>query len=276
MGRMRPAITVTVITLNEQEKLAECLDSVAWADEVLVLDAGSTDDTRPIAAERGAVVRCEPWVGFVEQKNRAAALASNEWILNIDADERVSAELMAEIEQARFDVAAYAIPRVSDFLGAPHRPVHRPSVERLVRLYDRRRAAFGSGLVHEKVDVGGRSARMNGPIFHEGFRSIEDTANRLNRYSSLLARERPAHSLRGLLLKPVLRLVWALFFHRLVLDGRRGVILAGMWAHHDLLVEAKRFEATEPKGRPFPSELYAQSSLTAPRRTRHMTTPEDV
>lgn len=259
MYLMRPRISVTIITLNEQEKLPECLESVAWADEIVVLDAGSSDETRVVASDHGAVVRCEPWVGFVEHKNRAAELASNDWILNIDADERVSAQLMGEIDQARFDVSAYAIPRVSDFLGAPHRPVHRPSAERLIRLYDRRRAAFGAGLVHEKVDVAGRSSRMKGPIYHEGFRSIEDMANRLNRYSSLLAREQPVHSLSGLLVKPLARLLWALFRHRLVLDGRRGLILAGMWAHHDLLVEAKRFEASEPKRRPFPSDLYARS-----------------
>jgi (heptosyl)LPS beta-1,4-glucosyltransferase len=273
MSRMRPRISVTIITLNEQEKLPECLESVAWADEVVVLDAGSSDETRTLAADHGAVVRCEPWKGFVEHKNRAAELASNDWILNIDADERVSGELMDEIEQARFDAPAYAIPRVSDFLGAPHRPVHRPKAERLVRLYDRRRARFGEGLVHEKVDVTGRSSRMDGPIYHEGFRSIEDMANRLNRYSSLLAQERPVHRLRGLLVKPPARLLWALFRHKLVLDGRRGLILAGMWAHHDLLVEAKRFEASEPQREPFPSDLYPRASVTnrpSQRRAREV------
>lgn len=272
---MRPPISVTIITLNEQDKLPECLESVAWADEVVVLDAGSYDETRTLAADHGAVVRCEPWTGFVEHKNRAAELASNDWILNVDADERISAQLMREIEGAPFDTAAYAIPRVSDFLGAPHRPVHRPSAERLIRLYDRRRASFGPGLVHEKVDVAGRSSRMNGPIYHEGFRSVEDMANRLNRYSSLLAQERPAHRLPGLV-KPVVRLLWALFRHRLVLDGRRGLILAGMWAHHDLLVEAKRFEATEPGRQPFPSDLYPRASVTNRPARQRGTEPEDV
>lgn len=259
---MRPPITATIVTSNEEKKLAGCLDALRWADEVLVLDSGSTDGTRAIAEAAGARVLDQPWLGFAAQKNRAAELATNDWILNVDADERVGADLQREIDAAAYDVAAYGVHRISDFMGRPHRPVHRARREVLVRLYDRQRAAFGDHLVHEKVVAAGPVGRMAGTLYHAGYRGLEDAASRLNRYSTLLAAERgpDGAGTPRLVGRPFARLAWALFRHGLVRDGRRGFVLAFLWAHHDLLVEAKRYEAQLGDSEAFPVELFASAS----------------
>jgi len=256
-----PPISATVITRNEEHRLPACLRSLHWVDEVVVLDSGSQDGTRAVAERAGARFFEHPWLGFAGQKNRAAALARHDWLLNVDADERVGADLRDAVRAAEFSVAGFAIPRVSDWMGRPHRPVHRPSPETLVRLYDRRRGAFGAGLVHEKVELDGPVGAIAGTLFHEGFRDLEDAIGRLNRYSSLLADERPGQggSAARLVLRPLARLLWALVRHRNLRDGRRGYILAASWAFHDLLVEAKRYEHRLPAGASFDPALFAAS-----------------
>ncbi|RJK98182.1 glycosyltransferase family 2 protein [Vallicoccus soli] len=240
----RPAISATVITLNEVDKVKGCLDSVAWADDVLVLDSGSVDGTVELARSLGARVVHQEWLGYGRQKNRAAELAANDWVLNLDADERVTPALRDALLGAAFDVPGYSVVRRSDFLGRWHRPVHRPSVERLVRVYDRRVAAFTEAAVHEKVvSDAGAFVDLEGVLDHYGFRGVDDLVLRLNRYSSLLAAERPgAPSLLRMVSRPAARLAWGLLRHRGALDGRRGWAYVGLWAAHDLLVEVKRFE----------------------------------
>jgi (heptosyl)LPS beta-1,4-glucosyltransferase len=259
---MRPPITATVIACNEEAKLPGCLETLYWADEIVVVDAGSTDRTQEIARSAGARVVHQPWLGFAAQKNRAADLATHDWVLNVDADERVGVDLERAIDTAAYDVAAYGVHRVSDFMGRQHRPVHRASREILVRLYDRRRAAFGDDLVHEKVVAGGPVAELPGTLYHEGYRGLDDFVVRLNRYSSLLAEQRarePSSSVR-LFARPFARLAWALFRHGLIRDGRRGFALAFLWAHHDLLVEAKRYEAQLGPAEAFPARLFASGA----------------
>jgi glycosyltransferase involved in cell wall biosynthesis len=256
----RPPITVTILTRDEESKLPACLASAAWADEILVLDSGSSDRTVEIARAAGATVHRHEWLGFAAQKNRAATLAQHDWILNLDADERVGKDLAAAIETGAFDAATYTVRRVSDFMGLPHRAVHRPREERLVRLYDRRRASFPPSLVHEKVveHDGSPPSSVDGTIYHEGFRDLEDMVARLNRYSTLLAAEstRPA-TMRRLAGRPTARFLWAMFRHRNVLDGRRGLLLSGLWAFHDLLVEGKRLETQLGPSRAFEASLFA-------------------
>jgi glycosyltransferase involved in cell wall biosynthesis len=255
-------ITATIITNNEEQTLPACLETLSWADEVLLVDSGSTDGTMAIAAEFGARVHQQEWRGYAAQKNAAASLASNDWIFNIDADERVGAGLAAELETlGPTGHTPYSVVRISDFLGAPHRPVHKPAVERLVRLYDRRHASFGATAVHEKVMSEDKPVRLSGTLYHEGFRGLDDYVGRLNRISSLAAGERPGASVARLVGKPFARLLWDLFRHRLVLDGRRGFILAFMWAHHDLMVEAKRYERVlSGTGSAFDPGLFAGAS----------------
>src|SRR5512142_1137422 len=115
-----PSLSVILITKNEAANIRDCLQSVAWADEIVVVDSGSTDETAAIAREMGAQVHIHAdWPGFGPQKNRALGYASNDWVFSIDADERVTPELHAEIEQAMHaaDADGYYCPRLSQFCG---------------------------------------------------------------------------------------------------------------------------------------------------------------
>lgn len=240
-------VTVTILTKNEVDKLADCLRTVQWADEVLVIDSGSTDGTIELARGFGARVVEMQWRGFAAQKNLAAGLAAHDWVLNVDADERVGRGLAAGVQALDPRVPCYEVVRRSDFLGIEHRPVHRVREERLVRLYDRTRARFDDVLVHEKVRPtdGSTAGRMPGALYHEGFRGLGDFVDRLNRYSQLLADERPgAPSAHTFLIRPAVRLVWDLLVQRNILDGRRGLTISMAWALHDFLVIAKQYERT--------------------------------
>jgi glycosyltransferase involved in cell wall biosynthesis len=155
-----PPVSVTIITLNEAEHIAAAIDSVSWADEVIVVDSGSTDGTLSIARERGARTDTRAWTGWIDQKNYAATLARNDWILSLDADERVSPELAAEIrallttEPAR---RGYRMPRVTFHLGQWIRTTDfYPDYQ--TRLYDRRAARWTGRYVHESVNVDGCEA----------------------------------------------------------------------------------------------------------------------
>ena len=245
---VKTPITVTIIAKDESEKIADCIASASWADEVLVLvDSATTDDTRERVTQLGGVLHEGPWEGFARQKNRAAELARNDWVLNLDADERVSVELAEELSSARLRGCCYSLARVSDFLGSWHRPVHRPAEERLVRLYDRTRASFNEhSLVHEKVECpdGNVDFGLRGPIEHRGFRSVDDVVRRLNEYSTLLALERVREGKRAsLFLRPVLRLFWAGLRHKGILGGRKGMAYVTLWVMHDFLVGLKQYEA---------------------------------
>jgi glycosyltransferase involved in cell wall biosynthesis len=241
---MRPPITATVITLNEAEKLADCLESLSWIDEIVVLDSGSSDSTVAIAESFGAKVAVRPFDTYSAQKNHAASLAQGDWILNLDADERVSNDLYSAIQTAAFDVDAYDIPRVADFLGKPVRPMNRPLREVLVRLYDRRVCSFKGAAVHEVVTGARRRGELSGELLHEGFRNLHNLIGRFNTYSSLLVAETPrvGHRASRLVMRPLARLCWCLFVKRAVLDGKRGLIASLLWSYHDFQVEAKRYE----------------------------------
>ena len=139
-----PRVTVTIITLNEAAHIADAIDSAAWADEVIVVDSGSVDDTLAIARARGARAETRSWTGYVDQKNFAAGLSSNDWIFSLDADERVTPALSSEIREivaSEPAERAYRVPRVTFHLGRWVRttdfyPDHQ------TRLYDRRAARW--------------------------------------------------------------------------------------------------------------------------------------
>src|SRR5918999_329854 len=152
-----PKVAVTIITLDEAEHIAAAIDSVAWADEVIVVDSGSSDGTADIALAKGARVSTRAWTGYVDQKNHAASLASHDWILSLDADERVTPELAAEIQallRSEPPKRGYRVPRVAFHLGRWIRTTDfYPDYQ--ARLYDRRAARWRGSLVHESVQVDG-------------------------------------------------------------------------------------------------------------------------
>ncbi|ABM37361.1 glycosyltransferase family 2 protein [Polaromonas naphthalenivorans] len=227
-----PSLSVTVITKNEAHNIEACLRSVAFADEVIVLDSGSTDNTVQIALSMGADVSTNSdWKGFGVQKNRALALAKSDWVLSIDADERVPAELQAEIraalEASDFDV--YSMPRLSSYCGQyMHHSGWYP--DRVTRLFRRHSARFSDDLVHEKIVTTSKVGQLNSRLLHESFNNLEAVLDKTNRYStagaqSLFNKGKPAS-----VGKALGHGMWAFvrtYFLRLgFLDGRLGLVLA--------------------------------------------------
>ncbi len=183
-------LTATLITRDAAGSVGEAIRSVRWADEVVVVDSGSTDGTPEVARSCGARVVVEGWRGYGAQKNRAASLAGHDWVLSLDADERVDDRLAAAIAAlpARPLTAAYTLRRRNRFAGRviPRWPW---SCERVVRLYDRRRAAFVERRVHETLRVDGPVASLPGRLEHFAYRDWDDYRRRQQRYVALGAEQ---------------------------------------------------------------------------------------
>jgi len=234
-----PQISATIITLNEEERIAETIASLACCDEVIVVDSGSSDRTREIARQRGARVFTRSWEGYSRQKNFAAELAQHDWILSIDADERLSAELAAEItrwkRQREVSVAAAKMPRRAFYLGGWIR--HSGWYpDRKIRLYDRRRAHWKGDYVHEWLEVDGAVSKLAGDLLHFPYRSWRDHAERIDRYTRLAADSARNNGRRGsrfkLLFGPPLFFLKTLIVNGGILDGWRGVAIASMGARY--------------------------------------------
>lgn len=226
------SLSVVIITRNEADAIRNCLESVRFADQIVVLDSGSSDGTPEICRSLGAeVFESAEWPGFGPQKNRAIARASGDWVLSLDADERVTPELRAEIERALAapQADAYRVPRLSRYLTRymRHSGWHPDYVTRLFR---RGRARFSDDLVHERLIVDGSIATLGGPLLHEAFTSAEEVLEKVNRYSSAGAQMAAGRGRRTSLAGAVLRGAWT-FFRTYVLkagflDGREGFMLA--------------------------------------------------
>lgn len=186
-----PKLSVTVITKNESANLGAALESVSWADEIVVVDSESTDDTVAIARRFTDRVVVRPWPGYSAQKNHAASLARHDWILSLDADERVTPELAAEVRASLAATPAhqgFRIPRVTWHLGRWIRttdwyPDHQ------LRLYDRRLAQWTGPYVHESVSVKGTVGTLGGELQHYPYRDIADHLETIGRYTTYAASE---------------------------------------------------------------------------------------
>ncbi len=179
-------LSAIVIVRNEEGNIGACLDSLAFCDERIVIDSGSTDATVRIAQEKGARVVANAWPGFGPQKNFALSLAGGDWVLSVDADERVGPELAAEIgaAMAAGGADAFEMPRLSTFCGRPMR--HSGWYpDYVLRLFRRGRARFSDDAVHERVICDGRVARLKQPLHHHPVRRIEDSLARMDAYSTL-------------------------------------------------------------------------------------------
>jgi glycosyltransferase involved in cell wall biosynthesis len=226
-------LSVILITKNEAANIRACLESVAWADERIVVDSGSSDDTVAIARSMGAQVYEYDWPGFGPQKNRALGYAAGDWIFSIDADERVTPELRAELEQAMRDAKAdgYFCPRLSQFCGAfIHHSGWYPDY--VLRLFKRGKGRFSDSLVHESVQLQGRSAKLRSPLLHYSYLDRADVERKVAHYSDAAARQMHAAGKRTTLLRAVLSAGWAFvrtWVIRLgMLDGRAGWGIAMM------------------------------------------------
>jgi glycosyltransferase involved in cell wall biosynthesis len=225
------SITGTIITRNEESRIAEAISSLSCCDEVLVVDSGSTDRTREIAERCGARVLTRDWDGYSRQKNFAAAEARHDWILSIDADERLSAELAGEITQWKRsgNGAGGSMPRRVFYLGAWIR--HSGWYpDRKIRLYNRRRGKWSGDFVHEALDVDGVVTLFKGDLLHFPYRDWEDHVHRIERYTKLAAEAARANGKRGnvvrLLFAPVFTFIKAFFLRAGFLDGWRGALIA--------------------------------------------------
>lgn len=240
-------LSVILITRNEAHNVAACLGSVAFADEWIVVDSGSTDGTREIAEHFGAkVVNTGDWPGFGAQKNRALALAQGRWVLSIDADERVSAELAASVRRvvgadtsrheahassqvAPAGAVGYELSRLSSFCGQWMR--HGDWYpDRVLRLFRREKGRFSNDLVHERLIVDGPVARLDGELLHDSMPTLDSAIDKMNRYTSGRALDRVRAGKTGGLAAALSHGGWAFIrcyvLRRGFLDGRLGFVLA--------------------------------------------------
>lgn len=180
-----PRLSAIIITKNEMHNIEACLGSVEFCDERIVVDGGSGDETRSLAERMGARVVVHDWQGFGAQKNFALSLAQGDWVLSIDADERVSPLLAAAIKRAieMDDVDGYEMPRLSSFCGRQMR--HSGWYpDYVLRLFRRGHARFSDDIVHERVICEGRISRLSAPLIHHPVLKLEDALSRMDRYST--------------------------------------------------------------------------------------------
>lgn len=230
----RATLSVIIITKNESRHIGACLESVSFADEIVVVDSGSTDDTCEIAARFGARIEVTPdWPGFGPQKNRALDLATCEWVLSIDADERVTPELADEICRqlhATPGYDTYEVARLSHFCGKAIR--HSGWwPDYVLRFFRRGSARFTDAAVHEKlVAREGRTGRLQAHFLHYPYDNLEALINKINRYSSDAAAMMYAKGKRTHVLGAVGHGFWTFvrsyLLRRGFLDGAHGFILA--------------------------------------------------
>jgi glycosyltransferase involved in cell wall biosynthesis len=229
-----PSLGIAIITYNAAARLAQCLEAVSFADEIVVVDGGSTDASAEIArAHRAKVIEARDWPGFGPQKNRALDALSTDWVLSIDADEIVSPELAASIRAAiaepRADV--YSVDRLSSFCGAwvKHSGWYPDWIPRLFR---REAARFSPDLVHERLVLSTDKpvARLSGKLMHYSYEDFETVLRKLDAYSSAGARQRHAAGKRGSFGVALTRGAWAFLrtyvLRRGFLDGRTGFMIA--------------------------------------------------
>ena len=232
---MPHSLSVVLITFNEAANLPRTLESVRWAQEIVILDSGSTDATHEIAGQFGARIFLESWKGFGPQKNSAISHATGDWILSLDADEEVNPALAAEIQAllaGNPTFSAYRIPRLNHFLGRPLRHGgYWPDPK--LRLFGRGAARFEDRPVHEAMQSTGPVGTLKNPLFHHCYATLEDYIEHMNRYSTagahmLLSAGRAPRSFPAFVLaaivNPAATFLYNYFFRLGFLDGREGFL----------------------------------------------------
>lgn len=244
----RARLSVVVITANEEDRLRRCLESVAWADEIVVVDSASEDKTVEIARAFTDHVVVRPWAGFAPQKNFGIERATGDWILSLDADEEVSPELAREIGSVLAGDRAFDGFRISRRNIFWDRWVRHGRLypDWQIRLFRRGHGRFVEHDVHESVEVTGRVGELAGDLVHRSYRDVADFLTRTNRYTSLAAdewaRSRRPFSAADIVRRPLGRFLSMYVIHRGFLDGWRGFLLAVLYAYYVFIRSVKIWE----------------------------------
>jgi glycosyltransferase involved in cell wall biosynthesis len=237
-------LSVILIVKNEADNIRPCLESVSWADEIIVVDSGSTDDTVAICREFTPHVHVHDWPGFGRQKNRALDYATKDWVLSLDADERVTPELQQQITsamaEAKFD--GFYMPRLSQFCGKfiRHSGWYPDYV---LRLFMREKGKFSDDLVHETVLLNGSMGKLSSPLLHYSYHSQADVERKVEQYAAAAARQMYDRGRTASPLDAPLRAGWAFVRTYLLrmgfLDGAAGFGIARLNARTTYLKYAK-------------------------------------
>jgi len=246
-------LSVIIITYNEADMIRQCLESVAWADEIIVVDSNSTDNTVKICREfTKKITITKDWPGFGAQKNRALDRATGDWVLSIDADEVVSEKLKASIKAtlSKPTAEAYYLKRQTFFLGKLIRFGDWRG-DKVLRLFKRGTAKFSDEIVHERLIPTGKTQTLHGDLWHYSYQTKHDVATKLARYSDDGAAQAYARGKKSNPYKAVLRAGFAFFRDYMVkagfLDGIAGFRLALYIAHYTYLRHIKLWRLTRQK-----------------------------
>lgn len=270
----RPRISACVITFNEENNIGACLRSIDWVDEIIVVDAFSSDGTTQIAAECGAKVFCNDFKGFIPQKNFATALTTSDWVLNLDADERVSQALRDEIIEILSSEAcryrAYRIPRLSYYLG---RWIHHSGwyPDAKIRLWKKGCGVWGGKDPHEFIEIDGSVNSLKNQILHYPYNSVFQHLEKMNRYTTGMARDRYRKGQRfswlHCLSRPPLRFLRHYVLKRGFLDGTAGFFIAVMAGYYVFQRYVKLWEIENDSGE---GALDENAQLESPSVTFHL------
>src|SRR5574343_860580 len=253
MSSPRQPLSLVIITLNAAAQLEACLQSAAFADDILIVDSGSSDGTQALAARYGARVIDQAWLGFGPQKQFAVDAPRHDWVLSLDADERVSPALRASIEAALQAPAhgAYRFPRCNRFLGRYLR--HGEGYpDWSLRLFDRRQARWSDDVVHEKVLADGPVGTLSGDLLHDSAETLARYLNKQNRYTELAAQAAFAAGKRSgaarIVLSPLVRVVRVYLSRQGFRDGLPGFVHIAIGCLTAFLKYAKLYELHRAAG----------------------------
>jgi len=235
-------ISAVIITFNEEDDIRDCLESVKWADEIVVVDSFSSDKTVDICKEYTTKIYQKKWQGYVEQRNFAIDNTSNKWILSIDADERLTPGLIKEINESldndKGEYDGYYMPRHTYHLGKwINHSGWYPDLK--LRLFKKGKGRWAGGKVHEYVEIKGKTRNLKNNILHYSYKSLLDQYKRTKHYAKLMAEDMYSNgkrfSILGLIIVPPLELIKIFFVKLGFLDGIQGFIIAVMWSYYVFL-----------------------------------------